>query len=171
MPDTDKSCCWRLWTEQLLAITTVCILCYHFIKLFTSFFIGRGLCDRSLLTSHSMSKEDYASRFIDPVQQVDDRECEGSDSHQEVDSHDQDLLMVLLCYHFIKLFTSFFIGRGSSWKREEGPICKPCVSTRGSPIADSTASDTTIAEDTMIDEFPQDEEADVNQYISVWRSY
>ena len=39
------------------------------------------------------------------------------------------------------------------------------------PIADSTASDTTIAEDTMIDEFPQDEEADVNQYISVWRSY
>ena len=59
------------------------------------------------------------------------RECEGSDSHQEVDSHDQDLLMVLLCYHFIKLFTSFFIGRGSSWKREEGPICKPCVSTRG----------------------------------------
>ena len=38
------------------------------------------------------------------------RECEGSDSHQEVDSHDQDLLMVLLCYHFIKLFTSFFIG-------------------------------------------------------------
>ena len=99
------------------------------------------------------------------------RECEGSDSHQEVDSHDQDLLMVLLCYHFIKLFTSFFIGRGSSWKREEGPICKPCVSTRGPPIADSTASDTTIAEDTMIDEFPQDEEADVNQYISVWRSY
>ena len=59
----------------------------------------------------------------------------------------------ILCYHFIKLFTSFFIGRGSSWKREEGPICKPCVSTRGPPIADSTASDTTIAEDTMIDEF------------------
>ena len=70
----------------------------------------------------------------------------------------------ILCYHSINLFTSFFIGGGSSWKREEGPSCKPCgyfkirdggvaLASSRPPIADSTASDATIAEDTMIDEF------------------
>ena len=56
-----------------------------------------------LSRAHNMSKEDYASRSIDPVQQVDNGECDGNDSDQEVDSaQDQDILMVFDKYSVIR---------------------------------------------------------------------